>query len=191
VQRQQDPKRRHQKQRHDDILGIGGQRRPDQQGRDHQSGLLYPRDLPFGGMELHRQPHGEDDSNQGAVAKIGDRTGNPLDRLEPCEAEGDEAEGTHPEPDHENRSPNPERDTPSSRVKSHMHSRRLSPGESFLGLREPSVDPVSFRHQAHNVELGEGSNHFADGESRLAHELVRRRRQKVEQWTVCGCAIIA
>src|SRR2546430_2331453 len=62
--------------------------------------------------------------------------------------------------------------------------------EGFLRLREPAVDPVSFRRQACDVELGECGDHLADGEPRLAHELVRRRRQEVEDWIVCPCAII-
>jgi hypothetical protein len=47
-------------------------------------------------------------------------------------------------------------------------------------LREPTVDPVSFSGKAGDVELGKRSDHLADGEPRLAHELVRRRRQEVE-----------
>ena len=57
-------------------------------------------------------------------------------------------------------------------------------------LREPAVDPVSFRHQARDVELREGGDHLSDGEPRLAHELVRGRRQEVEEWIACGRLIV-
>jgi hypothetical protein len=57
-------------------------------------------------------------------------------------------------------------------------------------LREPAVDPVSFRHQSRDVELSERGDHLADGQPGLAHELVRGRRQEVEEWIVCGWPII-
>ena len=47
-------------------------------------------------------------------------------------------------------------------------------------LCEPAVDPVSFRRESCDVELGECRDHFTDGESCLSYELVRRRGQKVE-----------
>ena len=94
VQSQQDPDRRRQDQRRDDILRVGGDRRSDQQGRGHEGCLLYPGDLPFGSIELRKQPHREDDSDKGAVAELGDWAGNALDALEPPDDQGDEAEPT-------------------------------------------------------------------------------------------------
>ena len=39
-------------------------------------------------------------------------------------------------------------------------------------------------------KLGERGDHLADGESRLPHELVRSRRQEVEEWIACGQLIV-
>jgi hypothetical protein len=112
VQSQQEPERRQQDQRWNDVLGVGGDRRSGQQGRGHEGGLLDPCDLPFGSSELHQQPHREDNSNKGAVAEIGDRPGNAVDGFEPREDEGNEAEETQPEHGDEDRDPRPERETP-------------------------------------------------------------------------------
>jgi hypothetical protein len=68
VQRQQDPDRGQNDQRWDEVLGVGGDRRPDDQRRDHEEGLLDPCDLPLGATELHEQPRRLDDSDENAVA---------------------------------------------------------------------------------------------------------------------------
>ena len=56
-------------------------------------------------------------------------------------------------------------------------------------LREPAVDPVSFRRQACDVELRERSDHLSDREPRFPHELVRCRGQEVEDRTVGTCPL--
>lgn len=88
VQRQQDPDRRQQDQRRDEILRVGGDRRPDGQRRNHEEGLLDSRDLPFSATELHEQPGRQDDADENAVAEIGDGPSDALHFLEPGEDEG-------------------------------------------------------------------------------------------------------
>src|SRR5215204_3320867 len=53
VQRQQDPDRGQHDHRRDEVLGVGGDRRPEDQRGDYEEGLLDPCDLPLGTTELH------------------------------------------------------------------------------------------------------------------------------------------
>jgi hypothetical protein len=69
-------------------------------------------DLPFGAIELHEHPGRLDDSDENAVAEIGDGPGNALHLLEPGEDEGGEPEEGGTEDGDEDRSSRVERDPP-------------------------------------------------------------------------------
>src|SRR5215204_772895 len=92
VQRQQDPDRGQHDHRRDEVLGVGGDRRPEDQRGDYEEGLLDPCDLPLGTTELHEQPRRQDDSDENAVAEIGDGPGDAFHVLEPGEHEGRQPE---------------------------------------------------------------------------------------------------
>lgn len=148
MQGQEDPERRQQGERWEQILGIARQHGSDEEGQDHEEDLLHRSDHPLRGAKLREQPDGEDVSDECAIAEIGDRARYAFDRLEPADEKSGDAEGSDPEHDRKDGGPSPECDTASAWVRLTRRHRRHGlrrEGEAAVPEHWLLADPTGAR----------------------------------------------
>jgi hypothetical protein len=93
---------RHQDRHRNHVLSVACERRAEQQGRNHQGGLLHPGDPALRRAKLHEHAECEDDAEESAVAELRHRPRHTLEGREPPDDERREPEEAEPEHHDEN-----------------------------------------------------------------------------------------